>query len=743
MTEGELKSGYREICLLLSTKKLKQAFSLIKKLAAETGHGTYADQIYDLEQTYSYIRKYTVDAMDDPERGKIYNHLVNSVFDLADRVHQNLMAKYAQSFLYRGKRSSGSFALEKPDDFLIGFSDLQKQENTGYSAGDSRKNNQMNHESWQKIITLFYHIVFLDKLSDYDKEFISAIFKADSVIPEFKSLLITALTFSILRYFDEAKLELHLNLYEKNRENVLIRQRCLTGFLLALYHYDYRIEFYPKIGAMFELMNEDPGFNRNVGRIMLQLIGSKETEKIKQKIQDEIIPEMIRISPNIRNKLNFESLMDEGQPDDRNPEWQEIFNESPGLLGKMEEMAKMQIEGADVFLSSFSMLKSFPFFNEFTNWFIPFYPENPEINFMVSEDAKGTETSIIRSLLISPILCNSDKYSFAFMLQHISNEGKAMLSDVLKTEMEQMEEIGREEDLLMSDRKGGIISNQYIQDLYRFYRLHPLRNDFDDIFSWKFDFHNKTGFRKIMNKNPEIIHKMAEFYFEKNYFQEAIEIFGQLNDQHVENLQKEAYCHQKLGNYEKALSLYRKAELYDVNKIWNLKKIALCYRNLKLPAEALKVYQTIDSLEPDNLSIIYAIGYCLTETGQFQDALNCFFKIEYLSPGNKKVWRPIAWFSFLTDKKEQAEKYYSKLMDEHPDRYDLMNMGHVQWALGNRISALGYYRQSMETGGFSEEDFIKAFEEDLHVLIARGVRQDEVPIVLDQLRYNLDKLGRL
>jgi len=325
------------------------------------------------------------------------------------------------------------------------------------------------------------------------------------------------------------------------------------------------------------------------------------------------------------------------------------------------------------------------------------------------------------------------------MLQSMTSEGRAMMAGVLKAEMEQMEEIGRDEDLLTPDKKGGIISNQYIQDLYRFYRLHPSRNDFDDIFSWKFDFHNKTGFRKLIDINPEVIIKMAAFYFEKDYFQEALEIYGQSEDQNVENLQKEAYCHQKLGNYEKALSLYRKAELYDVNKIWNLKKIALCYRNLKLPEEALKVYQTIDSLQPDNLNIIYAIGYCFSETGKYQDALNCFFKIEYLSPGNKKVWKPIAWSSFLTGKKEQAEKYYNKLMDDHPDRYDLMNIGHVKWALGKRESALEYYRQSMETGGFTEADFMAAFEEDLHVLIAQGICQDEIPIMLDQLRYSLEE----
>ncbi len=292
--------------------------------------------------------------------------------------------------------------------------------------------------------------------------------------------------------------------------------------------------------------------------------------------------------------------------------------------------------------------------------------------------------------------------------------------------------------MLSPDRKEGLVSNKYIQDLYRFYRLHPSKNDFEDIFSLKFDFHNKPLFRRIMEEHPGMVGKLAEFYFEKGYFEESLEIFGVMGDQNGESLQKAAWCHQKLGHYEKALSLYRKAELFEVNKIWNLKKIALCYRNLKLPEKALEVYQTLDSLEPDNTGTLYAMGYCYSETGQYQDALNAFFKIEYLSPGNQKVWRPIAWCSFLTGKTDQAEKYYRKLTEDQTDKYDLMNMGHVQWALGKRESALDYYLLSIRSGGFSEPEFTAAFAEDLRFLLQRGISREEVPLMLDQLRYSLE-----
>jgi len=94
-------------------------------------------------------------------------------------------------------------------------------------------------------------------------------------------------------------------------------------------------------------------FKANLESTILQFIRSKETEKIQRILQDEIIPEMMKISPNLRNKLSIEGLLSEGFSEDKNPGWQEIFKDSPGLMDKMEELTEMQMEGADVFMSSF------------------------------------------------------------------------------------------------------------------------------------------------------------------------------------------------------------------------------------------------------------------------------------------------------------------------------------------------------------------------------------------------------
>jgi len=42
----------------------------------------------------------------------------------------------------------------------------------------------------------------------------------------------------------------------------------------------------------------------------------------------------------------------------------------------MEELTKLQLEGADVYMSPLQTLSIFDFFKDFQNWFMPFYPDH-------------------------------------------------------------------------------------------------------------------------------------------------------------------------------------------------------------------------------------------------------------------------------------------------------------------------------------------------------------------------------
>lgn len=746
MQDKELRKKYCGICNNLSAKRIKPAFDQLGKLISENGMGIYYDEYRNLEETYHIMLQYTLEGIRDPERQKVYRKLIISVFELADKVNEAIRNKLSTSSEYEKKRGFRNSFITDLNSFLSSLEDdgITDEDLFHKDDEDSRKQAKEYHN---KIKRLFYHVWFSDNMAPEETEMLSKFLLSSPVTVQYRSFIITSVMLSLQRFFDLEKFTILFNAFGSDES--AINQRALVGLVINLYKYDDRMPFSPEIPARLKILNESKEFKRNLERIIIQFIRSKETEKLQQRIRDEFIPEMIKISPNLKNKINLDSLMEEGLTEDKNPDWEEIFKDSPGLLNKMEEFSEMQMKGADVFLGSFAMLKSFPFFNEMENWFMPFFQENPEVAKALNVNDQ-TNQQLMEAIDRAPILCNSDKYSFCFSIEKLPKENREFMTQAMKAEMDQVTELKDDEKLLDPGRQSEYISNQYIQDLYRFYKLFPRKSDFEDIFNWRFDVYNKMALGNILKEDNKLLRNIAEYYFATNHLIEAAEIYEYLLEQKKDGelYQKIAWCHQKRGDFEKALDSYLKAELYEVNHLWNLKKIALCYRNLKQPDKALKYYQEADKIDPDNLSNQLNIGQSYLELDEFNEALKCYFKVEYLAPGNKKVWRPIAWCSFLSGKKDQAEKYFMKLLEDEPNKHDLINMGHVQWSLGNRKPALDFYLKSISTEkrsqaegpakSFTMAEFLEVFEEDLPHLLNQGIDSDDVPIMLDQLRYSLE-----
>ncbi|HKJ42794.1 MAG TPA: tetratricopeptide repeat protein, partial [Sunxiuqinia sp.] len=605
MTDQELNIRHTEICNNLAERKLKPAFDQLETLMTENGLGIFYDEWRELNQTYHLMLQYTVEGINDPERQKVYRKLIVSAFELTDKIYETVRLKYSSSLEYEKIRMFKNQFISNYDNFLAELENFHLQDELKSLVDQDQSGTSQNMDEAtkhrQRMVKLFNHVWFRDQLSGEEVAFLKQFMASQRIEETYKAFLISALTLSLQRYFDAAKFSLLFDAHQMNA--VRVSQRALVGLLLTLYQYDSRLPFYSEVTGHLKILNEDPDFKRNLERVIVQLIRSKETEKLQQRIRDELLPEMIKISPNLKDKINLDSLMEEGLPEDKNPEWEEIFKDSPGLMNKMEEFSEMQMEGADVFMGSFSMLKQFPFFNEVTNWFMPFFPENPDLQQTVDLVDEST-WGFVETISTAPILCNSDKYSFCLSLQSLPKENREFLYQGIKAEMDQFEEVESDEELTDPGRKAGFVSNQYIQDLYRFYKLHPRRNDFDDVFNWRFDFHNKMTLGDILKEDDKVLRNIAEYYFSKNYFEEAAGIFEYLLslEKDGELYQKVAFCYQKSGDYEKALEAYRQAELYDLNRRWNLKKIALCYRNLKQPDKALEYYKEVEQLNPEDLN---------------------------------------------------------------------------------------------------------------------------------------------
>ena len=279
----------------------------------------------------------------------------------------------------------------------------------------------------------------------------------------------------------------------------------------------------------------------------------------------------------------------------------------------------------------------------------------------------------------------------------------------------------------------------YIQDLYRFYKLFFRHNDFEDVFEIKPEFYKIPSIEQFIS-DTESQAIIGEYYFQKNHFEEAVNIFEQLLQDNPNNetyLQKKGYCLQMLDKLEEALSAYLKAELVNSNNSWTIKKLAYCYRALKQPQEALEYYRKAAAMNPDSLSVQLHIGHCYLELKNYSEALKCYFKVEYLSDKKEKALRPIAWCSFLTGKYSEAMDYYEKILKNNPNAIDYLNAGHTRLAMSNNKEALNFYRQALNAQNNSYEKFLESFNADVPDLLLAGVKPEKIPILLDCLIYGI------
>lgn len=727
---------HNSIIEYIERREIKNAFDAVKEMAEDTQNWAVTEKLSDLETNYKYMIHYFVEGQNDPQQDNVYNHMVRDIYSLADDLIFNLQLKESSSIFFEKSRTANlkqKVSIDGFNNIFIRIKDNQSITDL-VPEGEDKHNRlkQSRKEIESASEDLFYNIFTLGRTSNGDIESYSKLFASNYVPCATKCMMTSAFTLNILQQFDKKKIELLLDLCMHPESEVAIR--AVVGLIPILRKYKQRWEYYPQLVSRLALMSDDRKFDNRLMSAILQFIQAHETEKITKKLTEEILPEMMKLSPMIGKKIDLEEWMGESGLDDKNPEWQNIIEET-GLEDKLKELSEMQLGGADVFHSTFSNLKNYPFFSELSNWFIPFDAKHSSLEKMFTNKSEGED--LLSAMLSSSMMCNSDKYSLCFSMMQMPEQYRKMMISQIGDEGDELKKMAEEEFITNPNQKEESIFKQYVQDLYRFYKIYHRRGDFKDIFAYSLDFHKIDPINNITN-SPDNLQKIASNYFEKNNFEVALEAYLMLSEIKTptsETWQKVGYCCQINGDIHSALKYYRKAELMDDNNTWLIRRIGACSRMIKEPESALQYYKRLEQLKPDDLSIQLNIGHCFLELEQYEEALNYYFKVDFLSNDNARAWRSIAWCSFLSKKYDTARKYYSQIINNKPKINDYINAGHVELCLGNIKVAVDMYVKAAKTIGNFEE-FKHKFDEDLDELIDAGLNTNNLPLILDKVRYD-------
>lgn len=734
MTNNNILIETKNIERLITDNKLYDALKSLKPLASNTNNWEVTDTLAKCETSLHYMLEYFSKGVKDPSQSQIYNEIKETLYSLVDKIIYITSLDNSTELFYSLNRtlSKRMFDLENS---INNYVKLQKElyvidiDNLG--ENDLKLQKILALEEIEKDV--FNYIWTSHKLSSSDYNIISSNLEKESFANHFKILIISSLFLGLCRSFDKSKLNILFDTYGRKDNPISIIS--LTCILLIIEKYENRIKCNSTITDKLKSLLEVPGFENDLISTVLQIINSQDTDRISRKVHEDLMPKIMKIYPDLLSKLKRTSGTVDLSDFESNPKWGKLVNDDK-FINKIEELNKIQSEGGDVFISSFSHLKSFPFFDNISNWFLPFHKHSSVLN-------RDMDTNQISSI-ISHInfLCDSDRYSFLLSLSSVPSAQKNMLLSQLSAQSNEMNEIKSSEVLPNSDSQEMVI-NKYLQNLYRFFNFFNRRNEFYNPFAARTAFHEIEYFKKIFANNEKII-VLGEFYFKREMYSEAAKCFEtSLSDSDLETnpvlYQKLGFCYQHLNEISKAITAYKHYELFNAKDIWNVKHLASCYKINGQIDKAVDYYKIATEISPENAPICINLGNALLECNKVDEALQSYFKADYLETKNHRAWSPIAWCLFLKDDYEQSEKYFKKILDTKPTSQDLINYGHLLFVLGRISEAVDMYIKSasMDENGISY--FANILKSDSKYLKGKNITDFDISLILDAVKMKFEK----
>ena len=707
VADDDLKKRAGRIRELLLHDRLKEALELIKTQMAGISDWSVLSRYEDIESSYGYMLQYFCQGSPDEHRTEVYHQLIRRALLLNDDALQARLQPTSMLLYYQHLRSRQT-RTENIEGIRLALESFVE-------IGDT--------DSHERNLGLLFDLVWTNgQWSSSDSSSLLELIDSPLVMEDDSALAISAVTLSLMERFDPLKC-LFLCQAAQNL-SMVVSVRALTGLAVTLGSYKDLLPYFPEVSNRIKLLQDDQVISERMLKVQMALLLCRETKEIDRRMREEFIPTMLR------NPKLGDLMREELERDDVSPDWNEWI-EKPEIKDKLIQMTELQIEGADVYMSTFSNLKNYPFFREIQNWFRIFSIDQPDVR--KAFGSQGVSNAIGKSMLSSGIFCNSDKYSFALTFSQIPPEQRSMITGQLNDQaLEALEEKNS------TPSPATVVevntARQYSQDLYRFFNLFGRRHEFDNPFDGNLNLLTDNPVSPLLQTTGSE-QAIATWLLGKNYYEEAVQAFRLMErsthpySTDYRFYQQMGYALQRTQSYKEALESYRRSDILQSNNNWTLRHSAQCLRILGQPQEALELLLQAEKKSSDNLSLQIQIGDCLVDLKRYDEALMRFFKVDYLKPDYPKAWRAIGWCAFLAGRTDKSIEYYDKLLAGKPTGNDCLNAGHAYFVSRNIQRAVSLYRQSRKILG--TEQFDADFEKDHPILIQKGISEQDIPLLLD------------
>ena len=718
----------------VQSRQLGKAIAQLENYLYTYAQPQASSQLEDIKADYGLMSDYWQKGYDDPQREQLYDQLLRRMYALTTNVsirHYIRSSSYV-SRIYATARAARQewSAVSLRHDMESYVSDMAMLE---LEPEHTRRQRQkaIGEKHRQTMAALFDYIwtsrVWTESLTDAFEEMLLSP-TIDSVDQQ---LMVSAVTLSLLNFFDVNKFRLLVNVYRQSSDED-VRQRALVGWVLCL---DAEAaKFYPEMHAMTAAVADDERSRNELAELQMQIIYCLRAESDNRIIQSEIMPELMN-NNNIRVTRNgIEEAEDDPMEDVLHPEVAEQRMEK--LEASMRRMADMQKQGSDIYFGGFSQMKRFPFFSTVANWFMPFYMQHPAVS-DIFDKVRGKR--FLQALLANGSFCDSDKYSFLLAYQTAVSRMPASLLDM----MDRGEAVVAGSEFTSDELSTPAFRRRsYLQSLYRFFRVYPSRSEFTNPFD------TTQQPRYLFFANSLFQHTQLERKFgEVTTFllkQKAYDAARKTLQNYREDV-RDAQFYLLNGTLLTRTHTQRNAGLTAADSYGRLlalepdnERAWAGYARAMFAAHdyqaALDYYRRLAASHPESRSYQLNEAVCQTNLKQYEEALKTLYRLNYEAPDDHNVSRVLAWALVGSGKYDQAGKIYAALLAaETPVADDLLNYGYCLWFSGAVSQAAETFRRYARQDGVSFDAVKEFFCTEAALISSHGISEVEVRLMADLL----------
>ncbi|MBQ8157783.1 MAG: tetratricopeptide repeat protein [Prevotella sp.] len=725
----------------LKAQRLGKAISMMENyfFSHPNQYETGAFQL--LRDDYDLLKTYWRNGAYDPQRDALYQQLIRRMYTfIEDFKWQNRIANsvchssadsLVRQHVFDWSSSQVRMTLES---FVSNIAMLelepphtrQQQQDALYLAHQQFREKLFNYlwlsTSWKE-----------NRAQNYKEMILSP-----TIDPVDQQLMVSAVTLSCMNSFCINKFRLLTEVFQESLDES-VRQRALVGWALCV-DADSADIFHEQQPIVTALCQQE-SCRQQLTELQIQIIYCMLADEDSRKIKEEIIPDIMEGQQMRITRQGIIEAEDDQLENILHPETAERNMER--MEASMKKMADMQKSGSDIYFAGFSQMKRFPFFSQVVNWFLPFYPQHPSVS-AIWQQSKGKR--FLQDITRLGAFCDSDKYSFVLAFEQVYRQLPAEMVDLINKGEAYPTAIGGEVPL-EEQNQPAFIRRQYLQNLYRFFRLFPYRGEFCNPFAA-----DETQLPKVLFSACPMFRgsdfeahfiEIASFLIKRKKILEAYQVLQNIGLSH-QQLSYYLMSGHLVSRYPSVVAKYvtNSADYYfqqalniDPDNTKALQEHARFLFIEKEYQEALDVYNRLLALLPENMNVELNVAVCMVKLKNYDDALKILFRLNYNYPDQTSITRVLAWALTLTHKYPQAMKLYGQLLSlEHRHDEDVLNYGYCLWFQNDIQGAVSLFSQFLllhaNDVNVLEELFLNT---DRRILADQNISDTDIMLMLDVL----------